>query len=132
MTISDTSSHIDETHKSWCLGDFDQDSISTHQLELNQSQILDRLASFHFKEIELDGECELDLQLCNLVSIFESILTLVYLPNLDPITEPTLIPIPIDLEIEPPIFDSHSPLMDHECELNFFDFEPTSELKTNS
>ena len=75
LTIPDTSSHIDETTESWCLWDFDQDSISTHQLELDQSQTLDRLASFHFKEIELDCECEPDPQLCDSVLIFKSMLT---------------------------------------------------------
>jgi len=33
-----TSNHIDETHKSWRHGNFDQDSISTHQFELDQSK----------------------------------------------------------------------------------------------
>jgi len=56
-------------------------------------------------------------------------LILVSLPNLDPITELTLIPIPIDHEIESLILDSHIPLMDHECELKFFDLEPTIEPK---
>jgi len=59
-TIPDTSNHIDEPHESWHLGDFDQDSISTYQLELDQSQTMDKLASFYFKEIELDCECEPD------------------------------------------------------------------------
>jgi len=35
----------------------------------------------------------------------------------------------IDLEIEPSILDTHIPLMDHECELQFFDLEPTFEPK---
>jgi len=87
LTIPDTSSHIDETEESWCLRDFDQDSISAHQFELDQSQILDKLVSLHFKEIELDCECEPDSQLCDLVSIFDSIFTPVSLPNLDLIFE---------------------------------------------
>ena len=52
------------------------------------------------------------------------------LPNLDPIPEPTLILVPIDYEIESPIVDSRIPLMDQECELKFFDLDPT--LKPNS
>ena len=44
-------------------------------------------------------------------------------PNLGPSTEPILIPIPINLEIEPPILDSHILLIDYECELKFFDLE---------
>jgi len=129
LNIPDTFSHIDETHESWCHGDFDQDSISKHQLELDKSQILDKLASFHFKKIELDCKCELYPQLCDSVLIFESMLTPVSLPNLDPIPEPTLFPIPIYLEIELPILNSHITLMDHECELKFFDLEPTIESK---
>jgi len=56
--ILDISNQLDRNQKSWCLEDFDQDSISTHQLELDQSQPLDKLASFDFKKIELDYECE--------------------------------------------------------------------------
>jgi len=52
----------------------------------------------------------------------------VSLPNLDPISEPTLIPVLIDYEIESPIVDSHIPLMDQECELKFIDLDPTLEL----
>ena len=56
-------------------------------------------------------------------------LTPVFFPNLDPILELTLISIPIDPEIESPILDNHISLMDHECELQFFDLEPTFEPK---
>ena len=35
-TILDCHSHIDRNLKSWCLGDFDQDSIFSHHLELDQ------------------------------------------------------------------------------------------------
>ena len=61
---------------------------------------IDELASFHFNEIELDYECEPDPQLCDSVSIFEYMLTPVFLPNLDQFSEPTFIPVPIDFEIE--------------------------------
>ena len=57
-------------------------------------------------KIKLFCECDPDPQLCDSVSIFESMLTQISLPNLDPITEPTLIPIPIDFEIEPSILES--------------------------
>ena len=77
---------------------------------------MNKLASFDFKEIELDCECEHDPQLCDSVPIFESILTLVSLPNLDQISEPTLILIPIDLEIEPPILDRYIILMWNKCQ----------------
>ena len=70
-------------------------------------QPIDELASFHFNEIELDHECEPDPQLCDLVSIFESMLTPVFLPNLDQFSELTFITVPIDLEKESPILDSY-------------------------
>ena len=53
----------------------------------------------------------------------------VYLPNLDPFPEPTLILVPIDFEIEPPILKSHIPLMKKECESQFFDLNSTLKLK---
>ena len=43
-------------------------------------------------------------------------LTLISLPDLDPISEPTLIPVPINLEHESPILESHIRLMEKECE----------------
>jgi len=48
LTILDTSSHIDENQESWYLGDYDQDSISSQNFELEQYQLIDKLASFHF------------------------------------------------------------------------------------
>ena len=98
------------------LEDFDQDSISPQNLELDQYQPTDDLASFHFNEIELDYEYETDPQLCDSVFIFKSMLTPVFLPNLDQFFKPTFIPIPIDLERESPILDSHIPMMKKECE----------------
>jgi len=50
-------------------------------------------------------------------------LTLLSLPNLDQFLEPTFILIPIDLEIESPILDSHILLMGKECEFYFFDLD---------
>jgi len=82
------------------LGDLNQDSISLHQLELNQFQTIDKLKSFHFKKIEFKRECDPDTELCDSFPKFESMLTTVFLPDLDSISEPTLIPVPINLEIE--------------------------------
>ena len=83
LTILNTSSHIDENQESWYLEEFDQASISPQNLELDQYQPTAKLASFHFNEIELDYECEPYPQLCDSISIFESMLTPVFLPNLD-------------------------------------------------
>ena len=111
LIIPDFPSHIDRNKKSWCLGDFNQDSILPQYLELDQYQFLDILASFPLNEIELDYECDPDPQLCDLILIFEYILTPVSLSDLDPMFEPTLIPAPIELEIESPILDSHISLI---------------------
>ena len=87
------------------------------------------MASYHLNEIELEHVCDPDPQLYDSVSSFQSILTLISLPDLDPIPEPTLIHVPIDLETEPSIFDSHILLMGNECEFQFFDLEPTLKPK---
>ena len=81
---------------------------------------MDKLVSFSFNEIELECECDPDLQPCDSVSIFESMLIPVSLPNLHQFSEPTFILIPIDLEIESPNLDSHIPFMGEECEFQFF------------
>ena len=36
LIILDCPSHIDRNKESWCLGDIDQDSISSHKFELDQ------------------------------------------------------------------------------------------------
>jgi len=46
---------------------------------------------------------------------------------LDPILKPTLIPIPIELEHERHILDSHIPLLGNECELQLYDLDQTYE-----
>ena len=58
LTNFNCPSHIDRNQESWCLENFNQDSISSHQPELDQSLAFDKLASFSFNEIELDCECE--------------------------------------------------------------------------
>ena len=104
--IPNCPTHIDENQESWCLGDFNQESISLHKFELDQFQNLDKLASFSFNEIELKCECDPASQPCDSVSIIESMLTLVSLPSLDQFFEPIFIPVPIYLGRESPILDS--------------------------
>jgi len=96
--IPDCAIYIDENQESWYLEDFDQDLISTQNLEL------DKLAGFHFHEIKVEHECNTDPQPCDSIPIFESLFTLVSLPKLDPFPEPTLILVFIDFEIEPPLW----------------------------
>jgi len=81
------------------------------------------LAGFHFNEIELEDEYDTTSQCCDSVSLFEPMLTLVSLPDLDPILKPTLIPIPIELEHESLILDNHIPWLKNECELQFYDLD---------
>ena len=125
MTIPDISRHIDENQESWYIEDSDQDSISPQNFEFDQYQLIDKSASFHFNEIELEDECDTNFQCCDSVSLFESMQTLVSLPDLDPISKPTLILIPIELEHEPTILDSYIPLLENECELEFYDLDQT-------
>ena len=77
-----------------------------HHIELDQfhsfESPIDKLASFHFYEIELNEKCDLDSQICDPVQILESILTHVLLPDLNNILELVLIPTPVLLELESP------------------------------
>jgi len=57
LVIPDFSNHIYKT-KEWYLGSYNQDSIFSHHLETYQYQIIDKLESFHFNEIELEHECD--------------------------------------------------------------------------
>jgi len=110
--------------KNQCLGSYNQDSISSHHLELRQYQPFDKLASFHFNEIELENECDPDLQFYDSALNIESILTPLSLSDLVHNLEPILIPVHINLEYEPLILESHISLMGNECE-PFFDLDPT-------
>ena len=87
------------------------------------------MVSFHFNEIELDCECDTNLQFCDSVLLFESMLTPVSLFDLDLIPKSTLTSVSIDFENEPPILDSHIPLMGKECEFQFLDLDSTLESK---
>ena len=85
------------------------------------------MARFPFNEIELEHECDLDLQCSDLVSNFKSRLTPVSLLDLDHLPKPTLILVPINLEHEPPILEGHIILLGNECELLLFKLDPTFE-----
>ena len=56
-------------------------------------------------------------------------LTPASLPKLDPLPEPTLMSVLMDLETEPLLLDSHISLMGIECEIKFFDLDSTLEPK---
>ena len=54
-------------------------------------------------------------------------LTLISLPDMDPILKPTLVSIPTELEYETLILDSHISLLKNEYELEFYDLDQTHE-----
>ena len=85
------------------------------------------MASFHFKKIELESKCDPHPQLYDSVLNFEFLLTPVSLLDLGPISEQTLISVPIDTEIEPSILDNQISLMGNECEFQLFYLDPTFE-----
>jgi len=62
------------------------------------------LASYPFPEIELEHECDPEPQLNNLISLFDSILTLVSLPDFNRFPDSVLNPVPVHRKIESPIF----------------------------
>ena len=104
-----------------------------HHIELDQFHTfespIDKLASSHFYEIELNKECDFDSQICDPAQLSKSILTPILLPNLSNILELVLIPIPIILELESPILESHIPSWGNECglELHLLDLDPLPE-----
>ena len=66
------------------------------------------MASYRFPKIELEHEYNLELSLGNSISLPDSILTEVFLPEFRPFPESVLDPVPIHCEIESPIiYDDH-------------------------
>jgi len=120
------------TQESWCFEIFvdnsNQDSVSSQTLELDQYQTfenhIDNFASYHFSEIELKHRCDSNPQFGDTIPLFESMLTPVALPDLNHISEPTLISLIVNLELESPILQSHISLMGTKCEPQFFDLDP--------
>ena len=106
LTNSYISNSIDFTQDSCCFRN--QDSILAHPFELDQHQNFDNhvviLASYPFHEIELEHEYDPEPQLNNSISLPDSILTEVFLPDFRPFPESTLDPVLIHREIESPIF----------------------------
>ena len=62
------------------------------------------LAGYPFPEIELEHEYDPEPQLGNSISLPDSIMTEVFLPDFRPFPESVLDPMPIHYEIESPIF----------------------------
>jgi len=98
-----------------------QDSILLHRFELAQNfeNHLDILASYPFSEIELGHECDPDPPVDNSISLFDSIMTAVSLPDIFHIPESTLNSVPVHRDIKLPIFYDlydHISLMEKVCE----------------
>ena len=106
LTNSAIPNSIDLTHDSCHFGQ--QDSISAHPPELVQTlNPIDILASYPFPEIELEHKYDPELQLGNSISLSDSILTEVFLPEFRPFPESVLDSVPVHCEIESPIFYDH-------------------------
>ena len=73
---------------------------------------------FHFKEIELKHECDIDSQFYDSVSNFDSILTPISLPDYNSFPQSALNPVPIHHELESPILQAHIPLWENKYELD--------------
>ena len=82
------------------------------------------MASYLFSEIKLEHECDPDRPVGNFISLFDSIMTLVFLPDYFHILESTLNPVPVHHEIESPISYNHTLLMGKACEHQYFDLDP--------
>ena len=72
------------------------------------------MTSYPFPEIDLEHEYYPKPQFSNSISLPDSIMTEVFLPDFRPFPESTLDPVPVHYEIESPIF------YDHHIELDQF------------
>ena len=104
-------------------------SISSYLPELDQHPIPDTLASYPFSEIELEDECEPELQVSDSSPFIESLSTSVVLPKLSNVLEPVLIPIIPELDsIISPI---HIPSVDkNQDSISLHPFELAKILET--
>ena len=109
LTNPDISNSIDLDQESCCFGN--QNSISAHPFELDQHQnfenLIDILVSYLFSEIELEHDYDPEPQLGNAISLSDSIMTPLSLPDFNPIPELVLNPMLVYREIESPIFYDH-------------------------
>ena len=88
-------------------------SISSYQPELAQNfeNHPDILARYPFPKIELELESDLEPHVSDSISLFNSIITLVSLPDFFSIPELTLNPVPVHREMKSPISYDHTSLM---------------------
>ena len=96
-----------------------QGLISSYQPELDQHQPLDILASYPFSKIEIEPESDPEPHVSDSISLFDSIITPVSLPDFFSIPESTLNPVPVHCEIESPISYDHTSFMGKWVNINF-------------
>ena len=86
LTNSDISNSINLDQKSCCFEN--QDSMSAYPFELDQTSNfknpIDIMASYSFSKIELEHEYDPEPQLDNTISLPDSIMTEVFLPDFRP------------------------------------------------
>ena len=114
LTIPDSLDHINRNQESWYLGYFNQNSIPSQHIELDQSWTIDKLASFHFKKIELEYEYDPDPQLCD--SIYWIYVDSGIFTQFGPISWANIYSRTHKSEIETPNLDSFISLIGKECE----------------
>ena len=78
------------------------------------------MASYPFLEIEIEHECDPEPHVIHSISLFDSIMTPVCLPDFFHIPESTLNPEPVHHEIESPISYDHTSLIGKVCEHQIF------------
>ena len=102
-------------------------SISSYQPELHKHQPLDLLVSYPFPEIKLELESDPEPHVGDSISLFDSIMILVSLPDFFTIPELTLNHVLVHCEIGSPISYDHTSMMEKVCEHQFFGLEPIFE-----
>ena len=114
LIIHDITHPIDITQESWCFENFvdnlNQDSIHHNILNLINTKPL-----------------RTDPQFGGLISLFESMLTLVSLPDLNHIPKSVLTHVSVNFKLESLISQNHIPLMRNEYEPQFFYLDPILE-----
>ena len=85
------------------------------------------MVSYPFPEIKIEHESDPKPQVGNSISLFDSIMTPVFLPDFFSILKSTLNPVPVHREIKSPISYDHTLLMKKVCEHQLFGLDPIFE-----
>ena len=85
------------------------------------------MTSYLFLKIELELESDPEPHVGDSISLFDSIMTPVSLPDFFSIPESTLNLVPVHCEIESPISSDHTSFMGKVCKHQFFGLDPIFE-----